>query len=96
MSAFLIARVKIHDPEAYKAYTECSPAIVQSFGGQFIARGGSLETVEGAEFDGRLVIVQFPTRAAAHAFYHSPAYQELIKLRAGAADAEMIIVEGVE
>lgn len=96
MSAFLIARVNVHDSDAYRAYTDRSPAIVHSFGGQFIVRGNPPETVEGTEFCGRLVIVQFPNRAAAHAFYKSPAYQELIKLRAGAASAEMIIVEGVE
>jgi len=94
--AFLIARIEIHDPEAYKAYTARSPAIVQSFGGAFIVRGGALETLEGTDFRGRLVVIQFPDRATARAFYHSPAYQELVQLRASAARAEMIIVEGVE
>ncbi len=96
MPAYLIARVEIHDPEAYQAYTARSPAIVQSFGGSFVVRGGALETVEGADFRGRLVVIRFPDGAAARGFYHSPAYQELVRLRASAARAEMLIVEGVE
>ncbi|MBK6594091.1 MAG: DUF1330 domain-containing protein [Burkholderiales bacterium] len=61
-----------------------------------LVRRGLLETLEGADFDGRLVIVRFLDIDHARAFYHSPEYQELIKLRAPAAIGEIVIGEGFE
>jgi len=96
MFAYLLARVRITDPETYKAYIARSPAVIKSFGGEFLVRGGHHETLEGADFDARLVIVRFLGIDHARAFYHSPEYQELIKLRAPAAIGEIVIVEGFE
>ncbi|HMN15619.1 MAG TPA: DUF1330 domain-containing protein, partial [Bellilinea sp.] len=66
------------------------------FGGEFLVRGGRNETLEGPAFEGRLVILKFPDLDRARAFYHSENYQELIKLRAPASTAEIVIVEGFE
>ena len=43
----------------------------------------------------RVVIVEFPTMEQAKAFYNSPEYQEARSHRLGAADFNMVIVDGV-
>ena len=95
MAAYLVAQVRIHDPEAYQQYKEAVPAIVARFGGRFRARGGELEVLEGEWPLPRLVIIEFESREAAHLFYDSPEYRKILPLRHGASEGNVVIVEGV-
>lgn len=54
---------------------------------------GELETLEGDAADG-VVVLQFPDREAAKAWYFSPEYQERAKLRQKAAPYRCLMVEG--
>ena len=92
--AYIIARVKVTDWPRYRRYMEITPGIIESFGGRFAARGENLATLEGVEEQDRLVILEFPTREQAEAFYHSEAYAETKKLRDGAAEAQFVVVDG--
>ena len=42
------------------------------------------------------MVIEFPSLARARAFYDSPEYVAARKLRAGAGDAQFVVVEGVE
>ena len=42
----------------------------------------------------RLVIIEFPDMAAAHAWHESEGYAPLIALRQSASDTDMVVVEG--
>ena len=95
MAAYLIARVQVHDMEQYKQYTALSPDAIAAFGGEFIARGGATETLEGEEENRRVVIVRFPSLDAARDCYNSEQYQAAKAKRIGAADAQFIITDGV-
>ena len=44
--AYVIADVKVADPEQYKAYTALTPAAVSAAGGEFVVRGGRHEVPE--------------------------------------------------
>ncbi len=55
---------------------------------------GELETLEGEAADG-VVVLQFPDREAAKAWYFSPEYQEKAKLRQKAAPYRCLMVEGL-
>ena len=55
---------------------------------------GALETIEGEGADG-VVILEFPDREAAKAWYYSPEYQERAKLRQKAAPYRCLMVEGL-
>ena len=96
MTAYLIARVQIRDPETYSQYAARTPAIIAKHGGRFLVRGGLTETLEGDTTEGRLVVVEFPSLDAARAFYHSPEYQEARDIRVPVSDAHFAIVAGVE
>lgn len=93
---YLIARVDITDPVAYARYAEAATATaaIRHLGAKPLARGGRYEAVEGPA-RGRNVVLEFETFEAARAYYYSPEYQAAKALRAGAADAEFVLVEGV-
>ena len=57
-------------------------------------RGGELTVIEGEWPHPRLVVIEFPTRAAAEAWYHSPDYQKLLPLRLRSAAGNLVIVDG--
>ena len=96
MSAFMIATITIHDPETYQQYTQLTPASIQAYGGKFVVRGGSIDTLEGEPMRERLVILEFPSRQAIHDWYNSPAYQEAAKIRQASSTGRFIVVDTVE
>ena len=85
MPAYVIVETDIHDPEQYERYKAASPDAVQGGGGRFVVRGGELAVLEGDWSPRRVVILEFPDLEAAKAWYESESYQEVKKLREGAA-----------
>lgn len=94
--AYLLVQVDVGDVERYQEYGKHSPAIVAKFGGRYLARAGRTITLEGTPAKSRVVVIEFPSLARAQAFYDSPEYAAARQLRAGAGDAQFVVVEGVE
>jgi uncharacterized protein (DUF1330 family) len=95
MPAYVIAETIITDPERYEQYKAASPDAIKAGGGHFLVRGGELAVLEGDWQPSRLVMLEFDDLAAAKRWYESEAYQEVKKLREGAAHLRVIAVEGV-
>jgi uncharacterized protein (DUF1330 family) len=96
MTAYVIAQVKVSDPQRYEGYKALSPGAVEAAGGRFVVRGGQTEVFEGNWKPGRIVVLQFESMAAAKAFYDSALYRKARDARAGATEQfDMICVEGV-
>ena len=93
--AYMLVQVDVTNAQQYGEYTKLSPGIIEKFGGRFIARGGRSVTLEGAPARGRVVIVEFPSFERAQEFYNSQEYQAAKKVRAGAATAQFVLVEGM-
>jgi uncharacterized protein (DUF1330 family) len=94
MPAYAIVLVEVTDPEQYAKYTRATPPVIAKFGGKFVVRGGKSATLEGTEERRRIVVIEFPSAERAQAFYQSDEYQEVKKLRSGAAIGTFIVVEG--
>ena len=94
MSAYLLAKINVTDMDQYKEYTKLTPAIVEKFGGKFVVRGGEKLTLEGPDETRRVVLLEFPDYAAVQNFYNSEEYQAAIAVRAGAAEAQFIALDG--
>ena len=75
-------------------YLERIDATLAPFDGRFVVHGGQVEVVEGT-WPGHLIVIEFPDRARAHAWYNSAAYQEIVALRADNSQSDVIVVEGV-
>jgi uncharacterized protein (DUF1330 family) len=94
MPGYLIARVDVTDWDRYREYMHHTPRVIAHFGGRFVARGGETVTVEGPTETNRIVVIEFPTFAQAKAFYDSPEYKRIKKLRDGAGNTQFVIVDG--
>jgi len=94
MAAYFVCTMRISDPETYRKYTALTPPIVARHGGRFLTRGDEVTTSEGETFTDRMVIIEFPDRAAAEAWYSDPDYQEASKFRRAASVGRMILQEG--
>jgi uncharacterized protein (DUF1330 family) len=92
--AYLLVQVDVTDARQYGEYTKLSPAIIEKFGGRFLARGGRSITLEGPAAAARVVVIEFPSFERAEAFYNSPEYVAARKVRAGAAKVQFVLVEG--
>jgi uncharacterized protein (DUF1330 family) len=94
--AYVIADVKVSDPDQYRHYMALTPAAVAAAGGEFVVRGGRHAVLEGHWSPSRVVVIRFQSFEAAQAFYDSALYLEARSKRAGATDHfNMIIVEGI-
>ncbi|HMF95070.1 MAG TPA: DUF1330 domain-containing protein [Vicinamibacterales bacterium] len=92
--AYILVQVEVTNPQQYGEYTKLSPAIIEKFGGRFLARGGRTATLEGPPAKSRVVVIEFPSFERAQEFYNSPEYVAARKVRAGAATAQFVLVEG--
>jgi uncharacterized protein (DUF1330 family) len=95
MPAYLIAHATVTDPDAYETYKRLAQAAIARYGGRYVVRGGTTTILEGNWKPSRLVVVEFPSLAAAEAFYDSPEYREARQARTGAAEMDLVAVEGV-
>lgn len=91
---YCIFHITVRDPERYKAYIAADAPAFAKYGGRFVARGGRFEAVEGSAHT-RHVVIEFDSYAAARAYYHSPEYSAAAQIRRSAADADVVIIEGV-
>lgn len=75
-------------------YLRTIDATLEPFGGRFLIHGGTLSPKEGG-WDGDLILIAFPDRASALAWYASSEYQEILPLRTQNSDGIVTIVDGV-
>lgn len=95
MAAYMICTMKVHDPVTFKKYSDHTPKTLTKYGGRFLTRGDEVTTSEGAAFSERMVILEFPDRASAEAWYNDPEYQRLSEFRrAATTNGRMILQEG--
>jgi uncharacterized protein (DUF1330 family) len=92
---YWIAQIDVPDLETYKPYLTANQMPFGKFGARYLVRGGGREVMEG-KARSRIVVLEFPSFAAALACYRSPEYQVAKKLREGQADADIIVVEGYD
>ena len=95
MAVYVIVNINIKDLAAYDAYKTGAPPLVKKHGGEYLARGGATEVLEGGWVPNRIALLKFPDLAAAKALLSDPEYQPLKALRHSIADTQMVAVEGV-
>ena len=94
MAVYAIVQVDVTDDEAYGAYAKLAGPAVRKYGGEFLARGGQVEVMEGTT-RARCVIIRFADMATAKAFYHGPEYQKALEHALPASSRDYKFVEGV-
>ena len=94
MRGYLIANIKVTDPEAFERYRAAVPPVIARHGGRYLVRGGAIDRLENAGGFNRVVVLEFPSLEAARAFYHSADYAPLSKLRGDSTESQVVLVEG--
>ena len=92
---YWIVRVDIADQEKYKAYIAANAGPLKKHGARFLVRAGRFESPEGTS-RARNAVIEFPSYEAAVACWHSPEYQQALKLRQPVSTADLVIIEGYE
>lgn len=92
---YWVARVDVRDAESYKDYVASNGAAFAKFGGRFLVRGGTMESVAGTSRS-RNVVLEFPSYQAALDCWHSPEYQAARAKQKGGADMDLIVIEGYD
>ena len=96
MTAYLIVDTKIIDQKAYEDYKNRAKPIVESYGGEYLVRGGNTTVLENELWTPtRLVVVRFPSREAAQNFLSCHEYAPVKAIRNTHAKTTMIIVDGL-
>ncbi len=96
MQTFAIGRLRDVTLNAeIVGYLEQIDTTLAPFGGSFVVHGGPPTVLEGA-WEGDLVIIGFPSRAAAEGWYASAAYREILPLRTRNAVCDVLLIDGVE
>ena len=92
---YVVAEIDVTDPATYQTYVDRNGALVQSFGGRFLARGGQTEAIAGPPPRGRVAIYTFESLEKMQAWRDSAQYKELIAIRDQSSTFRSFAVEGL-
>jgi uncharacterized protein (DUF1330 family) len=95
MSAYFVVQATISNEPQYQKYREAVVPFIAKFGGKLTARGAKVEVLEGEHDTRPVVMFEFPTMEAIRAFWNSPDYVPIKKLREGVATLTVWAFPGV-
>lgn len=95
MKYYAVIRVAIKDDSWVEQYLPNVTALVQKHGGTYLARTMTMERIEGeADLPSVFVIIEWPSKEAAQAFYADPEYQPYLQQRLAGAGNDFVLVAG--
>jgi uncharacterized protein (DUF1330 family) len=94
MPGYVFMHADVTDPDGYEEFKSLAGAAIADHGGRYLVRGGAMQPLEG-EWRSRVVLVEFPTYAAALAFYNSDAYQKARQVRLRSSTASVLAMDGI-
>lgn len=84
----------VHVNEDLLEYMARVESTMAEFGGQWLVHGTTPEVREG-RVAGDVVVIRFPSLARARAWYESPEYQAIIRLRTENSTSRIVLLDGV-
>lgn len=95
MSVYMIVEAKeVLNKEMYMEYVRQVPAIVEKFGGRYLARGGKTTVISGDWHPARLIIVEFESMDNLQSWWNSSEYRKIAPIREQSAKSNAVVVEG--
>ena len=95
MSAYFLVEVDVTNPDVYDGYRKLVGPTLDKYGGKFLVRGGSYQTIEGDWPPQRVVILEFENTEQFQRWYDSPEYTAAREIRLSASTARAILIQGV-
>jgi uncharacterized protein (DUF1330 family) len=95
MTAYLISICRrVSDRDRLEDYWARAAATFEGFDAKPLVTYAPFEVLEGDADAKGIVVVQFPSMEVARSWYFSDAYQQVKQRRVGAAEFELILVDG--
>ena len=95
-AGYVIAQLKITNPENYKDYVEKVNPIVKKFGGEFLVRECVFQIFDGETNFQRIIIIKFPSYERAFEWYNSEEYKPIKQIRLDNSEGTNIIIKGIK
>lgn len=97
MTVYVIADIKVTDDGWVAAYAASVHELVHKHGGKYLARSGSVHTLEGKPFDTSLIaLIEFPSAAAVEAFVTDPAYAPYGASRRNGSESRFQLIDATD
>ena len=95
-AVYMIGDVDIKNIEEYKKYMEKVRPMIESYGGEYLIRGGEIDALETNLWEPtRMVLVKFPNKEIAMEWYNSDEYKPYKSIRLDNATSNILMVEGL-
>ncbi|MEW6412723.1 MAG: DUF1330 domain-containing protein [Candidatus Zixiibacteriota bacterium] len=94
MSCYFVAQITIHDPDLYERYLDSFDEVFDRYSGTVVAVDDAPVILEGGWPCTRTVLIRFRDKDEAQRWYRSEEYQKIARYRHGAADANIVLIEG--
>ena len=95
-AVYMIGDVDIKNIKEYKKYMEIVKPMIESFGGEYLIRGGEIDALETNLWKPtRMVLVKFPNKKSAMEWYNSDEYKPYKNIRLKNASSNILMVEGL-
>jgi uncharacterized protein (DUF1330 family) len=95
MKCYAVAEIEITDPSWVPAYVENTTALVERYGGRYLARTPKIERLEGEREPPQIyLIIEWPSRQVAEDFYASDEYRPYLESRQAGSKGEFFLVAG--
>ena len=103
MPGYVFMHADITDPDGYEKFKSLASAAIAQHDGRYLVRGGAMQPLEG-QWRSRVVLLEFPTYAAALAFYKRHEYsvvKTIPRYYSNGVDAfvlekELVQISGIE
>ncbi|MDP6342453.1 MAG: DUF1330 domain-containing protein [Alphaproteobacteria bacterium] len=95
MKYFAVVSLNVKDDSWIESYLPNVTELVNKHGGNYISRTQTFERIEGEGADPDIyVLIEWPSKEAALAFYQDPDYQPYLQSRLAGADSNFFLVAG--
>jgi uncharacterized protein (DUF1330 family) len=95
MKYYAVAELDVTDPAWVGDYVASVTPMVERYGGRYLARSVNIEHIEGERTPPQVfLLIEWPSRDAADAFYESEEYRPFRESRRQGARNEFFIVSG--
>jgi uncharacterized protein (DUF1330 family) len=91
---YILAEVEVTDPALFETYRPLAAAAIAAYGGKYLVRGGTTETLEGGGKHARMVLLEFRSPERAKEWYNSAEYHEALQIRLKAATTNVCLITG--
>jgi uncharacterized protein (DUF1330 family) len=91
---YVVAEMEITDPAWVRPYVAAVTGMVEAHGGRYLARTGAVEALEGGDSPRISLLIEWPSREAALAFYGSEEYRPYRESRMAGARTRLLLVKG--